>query len=110
MQKAPQTPHRIRDSTRPVTKVSLASLEGLRCQRSETTTSAIAEIFFNCSASENVTLTSEESVSLPDQPLVEIIQNATQQRQATMFVVGLWKEFSKHRRLLDLGDPMLPLM
>jgi hypothetical protein len=77
MQKASQAPHRVRDPTWPVTKESLAVLQSLGCQHRNTVASATTEIFFDCSTSENVTLTSEESVSLPNQPLVEAIQNAT---------------------------------
>jgi hypothetical protein len=77
MQKAPQASHRVRDPTWAVTKESLALLELLGCQSIKTAGSATTEVLFDRSTSENVTLTTEESVSLPNQPLVEVIQNAT---------------------------------
>jgi len=75
-QKASQAPHRVRDPTGSMTKEALARLQRLRCKHSQTSASATTEIFFDRSTSQNITLTSEESVTLSHQPLVEVVQNA----------------------------------
>jgi hypothetical protein len=47
---------------------------------------------------------------MPNQPIVEIVQNATQQCKGAMFMMSLRNKFGKHQGLLGLGDLMLPLM
>src|SRR5277367_1101155 len=101
-QKTLQASHRGRDPSRTMAKEQLALPQLLGCQSGETAWSPTTEISFDCCASKDVALASKKPVSALDHPVIEIIQNTTQQWKGTVVGVCLRKEFGKHQCLLWL--------
>src|SRR5215468_3246346 len=99
-QKTPQAPHCIGDPSRMMAKKLPALLQLLGRQKGEAARSPATEISLDCCASKDVTLASEKPVSLLDHPVIEIIQNATQQWERSVDGVRLRNELGKHQRLL----------
>jgi hypothetical protein len=66
----------------------------------EASAMTLVEIALDCRTAKDVALAREPAISLRQKPIIEIVENWSEQWQGTMKVVGFRKQIVEHRILL----------